>query len=217
MIMSGGLSEINSDPMICGFTQAEVLTAIDEAHRHKRKVSAHIYGGDMGAHAIAAGLDTVEHGVYLKERELSEMARRGTFLVVTYGPIEAAARLPEVPKHHREKAAQALAQYPRTIAMAHRAGVRLAVGSDTMHADIATEVHALIAAGIPPVEAIRAATKNGADLCGLGDRLGTIQSGKLADLVGVVGNPLENADALDKAVFVMLDGRVVVGPRSIGR
>jgi imidazolonepropionase-like amidohydrolase len=97
--------------------------------------------------------------------------------------------------------------------MAHRKGVPLAIGSDTLHADIAEEVQALIAAGIPSIEAIRAATKNGADLCGLGDRLGTIQSGKLADLVGVAGNPLENAATLDKPVFVMLDGRVVACPK----
>ena len=163
--------------------------------------------------AIEAGVDSIEHGVYLSEEDMILMANRKTVLCATYGVYTAASMLENVPDFMKENCSQAAEHYLGTLAMAHKHGVKVVFGGDTYHADPASEFKGLIKAGFSPEEALQAGTINGAELLGLEDSIGKIEPGKLADLVALRGNPLDNPDALGDVVSVMKEGVVYTPER----
>ncbi|MBW2427525.1 MAG: amidohydrolase family protein [Deltaproteobacteria bacterium] len=208
LMVTGGSSTAGSIPTKSDYTDIEIQTAIEEAHRLDRKVAAHIGGGPGARAAIEAGIDSIEHGVYLSEDDLALMAEKNTVLCVTYGPYAAASKLENVPEFMKDNCAQAAEKYLDTLAKAHQLNVRVVFGGDTYHADPKTEFKALIKAGFSPIEALRAGTLNGAALLGFEDCLGTIEPGKTADMVALGGNPLDLPDALEDVISVMKDGDV---------
>jgi len=208
LMITGGSSTAGSVPTNSDYTDQEIQAAIEEAHRCGLTVAAHVHGGPGARAAIEAGVDSIEHGVYLTEDDLSLMANRKTVLCATYGVYTAAANLENVPDFMKENCAKAADHYISTLAMAHKCGVKVVFGGDTYHADPAAEFKGLIKAGFSPEEAFQAGTINGAALLGLEDRLGSIEPGKLADLVALRDNPLETPDALGDVVSVMKAGVV---------
>jgi imidazolonepropionase-like amidohydrolase len=142
------------------------------------------------------------------QAELDAMAKKGTYLVSTYGVMEHVAATPGIPEFFREKGRQVLTRYVDTLGMARKAGVKVAVGGDTYHADPGAEMAALVEADYTPMEAVQAVTRNGADLCGLLDSVGTLEKGKRADIIAIDGNPLNDVRAVSKVRWVMLDGIV---------
>ena len=208
LMITGGSSTPGSDPNQSDYTDVEIHAAIEEAHRLGRPVAAHIGGGLGAKYAIEAGIDSIEHGVYLTDENLSQMADKGIVLCATFGPYSAASKLDNVPQFMKDNCARAVEQYVETLSKAHKYGVTVVFGGDTYHADPRTEYKALIEAGFSPMEALNAGTINAATFLGLNDQLGTIEKGKLADLVVLKGNPLENPDSLSDVAAVMKEGKV---------
>lgn len=196
-------------------TFEEMRAAADEAHRQQRKVAVNARAAQSARDAIAAGADSIDHGDYLDGDNVREMARRGVFYVPDFDtdPRVAAARvaggspiwgfIPEVKC--------------RTLARAVKGGVRIAFGSGIGGADwafgAAGAFRPMAACGMTAEQVLVAATRNAAMLMGLDDRIGTLEPGKLGDVIAVSGNPLDDVTQLERVIFVAKGG-VVVKPAS---
>lgn len=191
-------------------TDAELAAIVDEAHRHEIKVAAHAHGTEGILAAIRAGVDSIEHGSLLDERCIAEMKQRGTFLVpTTY--LATRIDLDNLPPLLRRKAESLLPHARANLRKAIAAGVKIACGTDAAvypHGENAHELAVYVELGMTPLDALRSATIVAAELCGTPDR-GEIAIGKLADLIAVPGNPLEDIDRLQYVQWVMFGGRVV--------
>ncbi len=210
IMVTGGMSTPGSVPTVCEFTREEIAAAVDEAHRAGKKIAAHIQGGPGATIAIEEGIDTLEHGSSLTENQLKMMAERGTYLVITTGLGKSIMNDPNTPESYRQKVK---ASWPTRIANVRRTralGIKVATGGDTWHARPVDELDTLVSAGYTPMEALQCVTRNGADCCGLLDSVGTIEAGKLANLVAVDGDPLSDVHAVEKVRFVMKRGVVYV-------
>jgi imidazolonepropionase-like amidohydrolase len=205
------------DPNPAQVTGDEVDALVDEVHRQGYRVAAHCEGLDGTALAVTAGVDTIEHGMYLNQRPdlLDELAARGGTLVPTLTFLRHVASdgtwTPELEAQGRHNVEQACA----TIAAARERGVRVAIGSDSPEGDVAaTELCNLVAAGLGPAEALVAATGAGAVALGIDDEVGTLTPGKLADVLVVDGDPLEDPTVLRSAEriwLVLRNGAPVAG------
>ena len=188
----------------------ELAAIVQEAARHGVKVAAHAHGAEGIAAAIRAGVASIEHGSILTDEIIELMKERGVYLVPT-SYLGDVIDLDALPPPIRAKAEAILPQARASLERAIAAGVPIAFGTDAAvypHGDNAKELGALVARGIRPLEAIRTATSNAADLLGLDDR-GVIEVGRLADLVAVAGDPLQDVAQLERVDFVMLGGQVV--------
>lgn len=209
IMVSGGMSTSGSSPMMQEFTDEEIAAAIDEAHRAGRTIAAHAHGGPGVTVAVRNGIDTIEHGALLTEEQVSMIAQSETILVSTEAVARAVAELPGMPDHYRDKIAGSIAATATMLAWAHKAGATVAVGCDTAHARMDVEMSALVDAGWSPVEAIRSLTLNGAKVLRRDHDLGSIEPGKIADLVVLQGDPLSDPAALRNVHRVMQAGRWV--------
>ncbi len=214
LMITGGASTPGSVPTLSDYTDEEIAAAVDEAHRLGRKIAAHVHGGSGARAAIAAGIDSIEHGVYLTDEDLALMAEKGTFLCQTYGVYKAAMTSAETPEFMRENCARAAKRYLATLANARRHGVKVVFGGDTHHADPSSEFQALIEAGFTPLEALRAGTVTAAELLGLEGRIGAVVPGGFADLVALKRSPLDHPEALGEVASVMKEG-VVYNPAGL--
>lgn len=206
LMITGGASTTGSVPTVSDYTEEEIQAAVEEAHRFGKKVAAHVHGGSGARAAIEAGIDSIEHGVYLSEEELALMADKGTYLCITYGVYFAAANSETAPQFMKDRCAEATKQYMTTIKNARKHQVKIVFGGDTYHGDPTAEFKGLIEAGYTPEEALRAGTSNAADLLGMTDKIGSIDIGKYADLVCFKKNPLDDPDAMSNVVQVMKQG-----------
>lgn len=195
------------------FTEEEMRVAVEEAARHGLKVAAHAHGTDGIKAAVRAGVASIEHGSILDDEAIRLMKERGTFLVPTQylaGPILAL----ELPPAFRLKAEEVLPRMRESFRKAVRAGVRIGFGTDAgvyPHGDNAREFAVYVESGMTPLDALRSATLDAAELLGVDDR-GVIAEGMLADLVAVPGDPLRDIRVTERPVFVMVGGRVVKAP-----
>ncbi len=189
------------------FTDEEAKAIVDEAHRLGKKVAAHAIGSDGIAAALRAGVDTIEHGDGLTDALMDEMARKGVYWVptITVGVYVAPGRggnWPKMAELQRENFAKAI-----------KKGVKIALGTDAGGFDWKTvnqakEFEYYVQYGMTPMQAIRAGTSIAAELLGWGDKAGTIEAGKWADVVAVSGDPLKEITELQKVKFVMKGGTV---------
>ncbi|GLW10034.1 Xaa-Pro dipeptidase [Microtetraspora sp. NBRC 13810] len=215
---TGGVSSERDHPNDAHFTPEEIAAIVDEAHRLGRRVASHAQGRAGVLAAVLAGVDSIEHGYYLDDECVAEMAARGTFYVPTFDlrtffqkTIDGGHGLPE---WRLRKQREAIAAMGPSLLKAHEAGVLIATGSDYLgtplraHGDNADEPIALVGGGLPAAEALRALTVNAATVIGVEDRAGSLQPGRWADLVAVDGDPLADIEALRAVTFVMKDGRV---------
>ncbi len=192
------------------YSDAELRAIVEEAGLHGVKVAAHAHGTEGIAAAARAGVASIEHGSLLDDATIALMKERGTYLVPTtylVGVID----LDALPSEIRAKAEWVLPRAVESVRRAVVAGVPIAFGTDAgvyPHGDNAGEFAALVDRGMDPLAAIRAATLNAADLLGVDDR-GVIAAGKLADLIAVPGDPLQDVTVLEDVRFVMLGGKVV--------
>ncbi|HBY96058.1 MAG: amidohydrolase family protein [Ardenticatenaceae bacterium] len=219
-IMSTGLG------MLAQFTYKETEALIDEAHKLGMRVASHANGGPGLKDALKAGVDTIEHGTHLDEEDLAFMRAHNIFLCPTLAITE--KLIGEGPKY-------GVAQYMvnaardredsriQSFMKAYRSGVKITTGSDfglrpfTRHGDNVLELVLMVKAGCAPMDAIVAATKNGAEALGLGDRLGQVQAGKVADLIATRGDPTDRIEDLYQVDFVMKTGAVFRQPASEDR
>jgi len=194
-------------------TEAEMHAAVEEAARHGLKVAAHAHGIEGILAAVRAGVASIEHGSMINDEAIRLMKERGTYLVPTTAltdTIDMAALPPPV----RQKAENILPLARANLRKAALAGVKIALGTDAPlvpFGENAKEFGAMADRGLTPLESLRAGTMNAAELLGVTDR-GELAAGKLADIVAVPGNPLENIRVTEKVVFVMKGGKVYRRP-----
>jgi imidazolonepropionase-like amidohydrolase len=191
-------------------SDAELQAIVQEAGRHGLKVAAHAHGRDGIKAAIRAGVASIEHGSMIDDEAAAMMKQRGTFLVPT-AYLLGTFKFDSLPPSIAAKARQVIPLAQESHRRAIRAGVRIAFGTDAAvspHGENAREFAAYVAYGMRPLEAIRTATLNAAELLGVSDR-GVIAPGRLADLIAVRGNPLEDVRVLERVVWVMKGGEVV--------
>ena len=215
---SGGVLSL-SDPIdVPELSQEEMNAIVAEAHAWHRKVAAHCHGDRAAKMAIAAGVDSIEHGSFLQDDTLLEMKQKHVYLVATLFAGEWVGRYADTfPPAVAAKARAAAAHMQLTFQHAVRIGVPVALGTDASvepHGRNAREFSLMTANGLTPAQALIAGTASGADLLGVADQTGTLQPGKLADVVAVAGNPLASIDATEHPVFVMKQGAVYVGGAS---
>jgi imidazolonepropionase-like amidohydrolase len=210
---SGGIASTGDDPRQQLMTDEEMKVAVDTAHSLGLKVAAHIYPAGAIEAAVRAGVDSVEHGSFATDQTFALMKARGTYLVPTltvFDVFYAAARdHPELLTPGTAKKELANDLLPKqNLPRALKSGVKIAYGTDLGEGDHAMEFRLLTEGGMSPMDAIFTATRNGADLIGAADRIGSIQEGRYADLVAVAGDPLKDVGQFAKVQFVMKGGAV---------
>ncbi|MEX0943196.1 MAG: amidohydrolase family protein [Pseudomonadales bacterium] len=201
------------------FTDDELAAIISIARDYNFKVAAHAHGADGMKRAIEAGVDSIEHGTYMDKEAMRLMKKHGTTYVPTIMAGKFVAEKADIDGYFSEvvrpKASAIGPLIQQTFADAYQAGVKIAFGTDTgvsAHGDNWQEFIYMVEAGMPAMEAIQSATIGGATLLGIDGKLGTLESGKLADIVAVGGNPLDDISAMGNMRFVMKDGKVYKSP-----
>jgi imidazolonepropionase-like amidohydrolase len=201
------------------FMDDELEAVIETATDYGFHVAAHAHGAEGMKRAIRAGVHSIEHGTFMDDEAIALFKEHGTWYVPTILAGKYVGEKAEVdgffPEVVRPKAAAIGPQIFDTFARAYEAGVRIAFGTDcgvSPHGQNAQEFALMVAGGMPPMEAIQSATLRGAELLGIEDELGTVEPGKIADLVAVEGDPLQDITRLESMAFVMKDGVTVVAP-----
>jgi imidazolonepropionase-like amidohydrolase len=197
-------------------TVDEMRVIVDEAHKQKLKVAAHATTAEGIKNAVAAGVDSIEHGTGANREDLEMMKAKGIFLVPTVGLAYALSdpqRRDELSPKQRQRREAYRQQMQQVIQLAEDLGVPIASGFDAESPQTqgknANELVALTVVGMTPLQAIRAATVNASELIGWQDRIGAIEAGKLADLIAVDGDPFSDIKTLERVKFVMKGGKVV--------
>lgn len=212
---SGGVLSMADSVDKPELTQEEMNAIVSEAHLWNRKVAAHCHGDRAAKMAIAAGVDSIEHGTFMQDDTLLEMKKKHVYLVPTlFAGAWVGGRADSFPPAIAEKARAAAAQIQLMFQHAVKIGVPIAMGTDAAvepHGLNAREFSLMTKNGFSPAQALMAGTANGADLLGIADKTGTLQAGKTADIIAVAGNPLADMQATEHAVFVMKEGVVYVG------
>ena len=201
------------------FTDDEIRSIIETAHRLGRRVAAHAHGAAGINAALEAGVDSIEHGSFLDARSLELFIAKGAFHVPTIiagvTVLEMAQRDGMLTAAQIEKAMIVGVKIKEALARSHKAGVTIAFGTDMgvgPHGQNAREFGLLVEAGMRSCEAIKTATVNAAKLLDLADEIGTIAPGKSADVIAVDSSPLDDVSVLERVAFVMARGDVCRGP-----
>jgi imidazolonepropionase-like amidohydrolase len=218
LIATGGVMTPGVDPRAAQLTLDELRAGVDEAHRARRRAAAHAMADEGIAWCLDAGIDTIEHGVFLTEALAARMATQGTALVATlvapHAIVEGglAAGIPEFAVN---KSLALRERHLESFRLALRAGVTIAAGTDAgtplnPHGTIVPELALMVGAGMAPLHALRAATSVAADVLGIAADTGSIAPGLAADLIAVEGDPATDIKALDAIRLVIADGRTVL-------
>jgi imidazolonepropionase-like amidohydrolase len=216
---SGGVMSPNDEPGATGFSPEEIAVIVYEARAAGKTVMAHAQAAQGIRNAVLGGIASIEHGIYLEDDVIDEMKRRGTYLVATLvAPLwvirRAEANPASVPPYAIRKAREVVDAHQASFKRALAAGVRIAMGTDTgvgPHGTNAEELAIMVQCGMSPMDAIVATTKTAAECCRLEHLLGTIQPGKLADLLVVDGDPLRDIAVLqqrDRLAVIMKGGQL---------
>ncbi len=217
---SGGVLSLGDAVDTPQLTRAELDAIVFEAHRLGKRVAAHCHGDTAGKLAIEAGVDSLEHGSFLKPDTLAMMKKKGTVLIPTLMAshyLNEESRIAKFPPPIQAKIRTASAAHAAAFKEALRAGVIIGFGTDSAvypHGMNAHEFSLMTGLGMPPAAALRAATSVDARLLGIAAQTGTLEAGKLADIVAVPGDPLVDIKQTEKVVFVMRAGRVYKRPTS---
>jgi len=212
---SGGVLSPTDDVDTPQLTQEELNAIVDEAHALRRKTAAHAHGAEAAKRAIRAGIDSIEHGSFLDDEALDMMKARGTYLVPTLMAIQGLQeqfdRGVYMTPAIATKAHLAIGSLHATFQRALAKGVKIGLGTDAAvypHGRNAEEFHQMVDLGMKPLDALKAGTSADADLLGMADKIGTLEAEKLADVVAVPGDPLQNIRQTEHAFFVMKEGVV---------
>lgn len=219
IMASGGAATPRELPTEAQLTKEEMRAAVEEAHKAGRPATAHALPAQAIIDAVEAGVDSIEHGSFLNEAAVEAMLRHDVTLIPTltvYDRMVSHGPAAGLPPYMLEKARNVLPETLPSFTLAYRAGVRIALGTDSggpFHpmGDVAREMLLMEQGGMPREEVLLAATRTAAATVHRSADLGTLEPGKLADLVVVRGNPLEELAAMAQPVLVMKGGRPVEG------
>ncbi|HKZ66721.1 MAG TPA: amidohydrolase family protein [Chitinophagaceae bacterium] len=212
---TGGVLSQAKDGANAQFTEEEIKAVVTSAKDYGFKVAAHAHGAEGIKRAIRGGVSSIEHGTFMDDEGMKLMKQYGTWYVPTITAGKSTADSAKIPGYYTEivtpKALATGPQIQKTFAKAYREGVKIAFGTDAgvfKHGLNWLEFTYMIEAGMKPMDAIKAATINAAELLGEKDKLGSIETNKLADIVAVDGDPLSDPKVFGKVVFVMKGGVV---------
>ena len=216
---TGGVLSVAKSGHNPQFSEEEIRAVVETAKDYGFSVAAHAHGAEGMKRAIRAGVDSIEHGSLMDEEVMALMKQHGTYYVPTIiagkWVAEKADQEGFFPDAVRPKAAAIGPKIQATFARAYKSGVKIAFGTDSgvsPHGQNAKEFAYMVEAGMPPLEAIRSATLEAARLLGQEDRLGTLEAGKLADVVAVPDDPSRDITSLQRVSFVMKDGLMYKRP-----
>lgn len=212
---TGGVLSLAKSGMNPQFTAAELKAVVETAHEYGMEVAAHAHGKEGMRRAIEAGVRTIEHGTYMDDEIFALMKQHGTWYVPTLMAGAFVAEKSKEPGYYpeivRPKAAQIGPLISQTLSNAYRAGVKIAFGTDAgvfPHGRNAQEFGLMVEAGMPEIEALRAATVYAAEVLGESATLGALTPGHYADVVVLDGNPLADIDATGRVRLVIKSGLV---------
>jgi imidazolonepropionase-like amidohydrolase len=196
---------------------AQIRAAAEAAHAAGRKITVHAYGNQGIRDAIAAGADSIEHAAFPDQATLDLLSERGLFIVPTLTNTYKVSRCGQaggLPEHMVKTAAAAFPTMMANARRAWQAGVSMAIGTDAgswlnAHTDIATELRLRVEAGATPMAVLTMATRSGARCLGIDHDVGTLEPGKLADLVILDGDPLDDLGAVERVHSVYREGNPV--------
>ena len=216
---TGGILSLAANGQNPQFTSDELKAIVETAKDYGMVVTVHAHGAEGMKRAVLAGVDSVEHGTYMTDEIMELMKERGTYWVPTNMAGEWVAKKAAEPGYFpevvRPKAAAIGPAIKQTFAKAYKAGVKIAFGTDSgvsTHGENAHEFELMVEGGMPPMKAIQCATIEAARLLRVEEKLGTLEPNKLADVVAVDGNPLEDISVMKHVVFVMKEGEVFRQP-----
>ena len=211
--VSGGVLSLADEVDTPQFTPAEMAALVDESHRLRKKVAVHCHGDQAAREAIEAGVDSIEHGSFMKPETLQLMKAKGTYLVPTLLATEyIMGKIDSYPPALQAKARAAGAARSEMFRNAVKLGVKIALGTDAgvfPHGDNAKEFALMVGLGMQPIDALRSGTSNDADLLGIAQAVGTLEKGKRADIVAMPGDPTADITATERVSFVMKDGKII--------
>lgn len=216
---TGGVLSVAKSGHNPQFTEDEVRSIVECAKDYGFHVAAHAHGAEGMKRAIRAGVASIEHGTLMDDEVIALMKQHGTYLVPTLMAGDWVAHKAEIdgffPELVRPKAAEIGPKIKATFTRAYRSGVKIAFGTDSgvsAHGDNAHEFVLMVEGGMPPMVAIQSATRVAADLLGESKDLGTVEKGKIADIVAVPGDPIEDITVMKRVAFVMKQGVIYKQP-----
>ena len=211
--VSGGVLSLTDEVDTPQLTPPEMAALVDESHRLRKKVAVHCHGDQVAREAIDAGVDSIEHGSFMKPDTLTMMKKKGIFLTPTLMASEwIMGKIDNYPPALQAKAKAATAARSDMFRNAVKMGVRISFGTDAAvfpHGQNAKEFKLMVDLGMSPIDALKSATANDAELLGIAQKVGTLEKGKLADVIAVPGDPTADITATERVSFVMKEGRII--------
>src|SRR5437763_1267225 len=211
--VSGGVLSLADEVDTPQLTPAEMAALVDESHRLRKKVAVHCHGDQAAREAIEAGVDSIEHGSFLKPETLTLMKNKGIYLTPTLMATEwIMSRLDSYPPALQTKAKAAAAARSDMFRNAVKLGVKISFGTDAAvfpHGQNAREFKVMVDLGMPAIEALRSATANDAELFGIAQKTGTLEKGKLAEIIAIPCDPTTDIAATERVFFVMKEGKII--------
>ena len=212
---TGGVLSVAKDGQGPQFTQEELNAIVETAKDYGMHTAAHAHGAEGMKRAVVAGITTIEHGTLMTPEVMDLMKEKGTYFVPTISAgkfvMEKAKQKGYFPEIIVPKALAIGPQIQKTFAEAYKKGVKIAFGTDSgvsPHGDNGKEFIYMVEAGMPAIEAIISATITPAEILGVADQQGTLETGKLADIIAVDGDPIQDIEAMTKVQFVMKEGKI---------
>src|SRR6266699_4013847 len=211
--VSGGVLSLGDEVDTPQLTPAEMTALVDESHRLRKRVAVHCHGDQAAREAIEAGVDSIEHGSFMKPQTVALMKQKGTFLTPTLMASEyIMSKIDRYPPTLQAKAREATAARSDMFRNAVKIGVRISFGTDAAgfpHGQNAKEFALMMGLGMAAIDALKSATSNDAELLGIAHKVDTLEKGKLADIIAMPGDPTTDITATERVSFVMKEGKII--------
>ena len=211
--VSGGVLSLADEVDTPQLTPAEMAALVDESHRLRKKVAVHCHGDQAAKEAIEAGVDSIEHGSFMKPDTLTLMKNKGTYLTPTLMATEwIMSKIDNYPPALQAKAKAAAAARSDMFRNAVKMGIKISFGTDAAvfpHGQNAKEFKLMVDLGMQPIDALKTATGNAADLFGVAQKTGTLEKGKFADVIAMPRDPTADITATERVSFVMKEGKII--------
>ena len=211
--VSGGVLSLADEVDTPQLTPAEMAALVDESHRLRKKVAVHCHGDQAAKEAIEAGVDSIEHGSFMKPDTLTLMKNKGTYLTPTLMATEwIMSKIDNYPPALQAKAKAAAAARSDMFRNAVKMSIKVSFGTDAAvfpHGQNAKEFKLMVDLGMQPIDALKTATGNAADLFGIAQKAGTLEKGKFADVIAMPRDPTADITATERVSFVMKEGKII--------